>query len=203
MESCKNLLGYIMDLTKLGYFANFLLKFILLLIFILIWFFDYFEGAFEEFESKATTTVVRNEGLEHLVSPTILICSNTAFKPSIAKKHQFDYPLKDLFWHLQDNPQVSNLFRNHSVPELFHNFSYAHDLTFSTGGYMYEQGINHIVDEGGEELGVVELNIIPTVFLGTCHMIDVLHCEGYFITSYYLHIIEIQLCFCKFFPTLK
>ena len=166
-----------MDLSKLGYFAKLFLKFLLLVMFFIIWFFDYFQEAFEEYRTKAITTVVRNKEGQHLVSPTILICSNTAFKPSMAK--EFDYPLRSLFWEPQDSPQVAKLFKNQSVLELFHNFSYAHDLKFSTGSYMYEPGINHL-EFGGEKLAVIKLEIIPTIFLGTCHTIDVLQCKGYF-----------------------
>ena len=174
-----------MDLSKLGYFAKLFLKFLLLVMFFIIWFFDYFQEAFEEYRTKAITTVVRNVEGQHLVSPTILICSNTAFKPSIEKRYQFNFPLRFLFWVSQDNQQVANLFRNRSVPELFHNFSYAHDLTFSTGSYMYEPGINHL-EIGEEKLAAIKLEIIPTIFLGTCHTIDVLQCEGYFKLSGYL-----------------
>ena len=80
-----------MNLTKLGYVANYSIRFLLLIGLILIWYFVYFHEAFEQFRTKAITTAVRNEDAEHLVSPTILICSNTAFKPSIAKEYPVQY----------------------------------------------------------------------------------------------------------------
>ena len=166
-----------MDLSKLGYYAKPILKFLLLVIFFIVWFFDYFEEAFEEYRTKAITTVVRNEKGQHLVSPTILICSNTAFKPSMDKQYQFNFPMRFLFWVPQDNQQVSNLFRNQSVSELFYNFSYAKDLTFSSGNFIFEPAVNHLENKG-ENYAVIELKIIPTIFLGTCHIIDVLQCKG-------------------------
>ena len=96
-----------MNLTKVGCFAKSFIRFLLLISLIVIWYVLYFKGAFEEFRNEAITTVTRNEKGEHLLSPTILICSNTVFKPSMT--NEFDYPLRYLFWHLQDNPQIENL----------------------------------------------------------------------------------------------
>ena len=127
-----------MNLSKVGCFANSFIRFLLLIGFIVIWYFWYFVVAFDQFRTKAITTVVRNEESERLVSPTILICSNTAFKPSMAK--EFDGPLRYLFWHRQESQQIKNLFKNQSVPNVFHNLSYTHDLTFST---MNHDFFNH------------------------------------------------------------
>ena len=163
-----------MNLTKLGYVANFFIRFLLLAGLIFIWYFVYFHEAFEQFRTKAITTVVRNEDVEHLVSPTILICSNTAFKPSMAKEYQFDYPLRSLFWDLQESQQIKNLFKDQSVTNVFNNFSYAHDLTFSIlGDFVLKPGINYF-DFGKNVTGLFELKKIPTIYHGTCHIIDVL-----------------------------
>ena len=161
-----------MDITKLEYVAKYSIRFILLVSFSTIWYFWYFEELFEEFRTKAITTVVRNEEVEDLVSPTILICSNTAFKPSIAK--EFDYPLRYLFWTLQDSRNTKNLFKSKSVPDVFNNFSYAHDLTFSIASKFFLKPGKNYIDFGKNDTGVFELKIIPTVFQGTCHIIDVL-----------------------------
>ena len=164
-----------MDLRKLGYIAKYSIRFILLISFITIWYVLYFEGAFEEFRTKAITTVERNEAVDKLVSPTILICSNTAFKPSMSK--QFDYPLRSLFWNLQDSQQIKDLFKNQSVLNVFYNLSYAHDLTFSIlSRYELKPGTNYI-EFRRNTTGLFELNIIPTVFHGTCHIIDVLESD--------------------------
>ena len=168
-----------MNLTKLGYVANYSIRFLLLIGLILIWYFVYFHEAFEQFRTKAITTVVRNEDAEHLVSPTILICSNTAFKPSIAKEYQLDQTLRSLFWgSLKDSQKVKNLFKRESVPNIFHNLSYANDLTFSIlSDFVLKPGTNYI--EFGENVtGLIEVKMIPTVFLGTCHIIDVLETSG-------------------------
>ena len=165
-----------MDLTKFGYFANSSIRFFLLISFIIIWYFWYFVGAFDAFRTKAITTVIQNEEGEHLVSPTILICSNTAFKPSMAK--EFDGPLRDLFWHLQDSQQIKNLFKSQSVPNVFYNLSYAHDLTFSIlNRIVLKPGTNHFDIDGynmGNTTVLADLKIIPTIYRGACHIIDVL-----------------------------
>ena len=163
-----------MELTQLGYVANYSLRFFLFISLILVWYFVYFEGAFEEFRTKAITTVVRNEELEQLVSPTILICPNSAFKPSITKEYQFDYSARSLFWDLKDSQKVKKIFRDQSVPDVFHNFSYAHDLTFSIlSKFVLKPGTNYF-DFEKNVTGLFELKAIPTVYQGTCHIIDVL-----------------------------
>ena len=170
-----------MNLTKVAYFAKSLIRFLLFISLIVIWYIWYFVGAFDQFRTKAITTVVRNEESEHLVSPTILICSNTAFKPSMAK--EFDGPLRYLFWHRQESPQIKNLFKNQSVPNVFHNLSYTHDLTFSImNHFVLKPGTTYFdfgnITAGLYKTGLFELKIIPTVWLGTCHIIDVLECTG-------------------------
>ena len=167
-----------MNLTKVGCFAKSFIRFLLLISLIVIWYVLYFKGAFEEFRNEAITTVTRNEKGGHLLSPTILICSNTAFKPSMAKK--FDGPLRYLFWHRQESPQIKNLFKNQSVPDVFHNLSYTHDLTFSIANlFVLKPGKTYFDFGDNITTGLFELKIIPTVWLGTCHIIDVLECTGY------------------------
>ena len=164
-----------MNLTKVAYFAKSLIRFLLFISLIVIWYIWYFVGAFDQFRTKAITTVVRNEEGEHLVSPTILICSNTAFKPSMAKEYQFDYPLKSLFYNLQDSQQIESLFKSQSVPDLFYNLSYAHDINFSImSEFFLKPGTNRL--NAGNVTVLFELTIIPTVHHGTCHKIDVLEC---------------------------
>ena len=165
-----------MDLTKLGYFAKSSIRFFLLISFIIIWYFWYFVGAFEEFRTEAITTVVRNEKGKHLVSPTILICSNTAFKPSMSK--EYDYPLRSLFWELRDSQQIKDLFKNQSVLNVFYNLSYGHDLTFSIlNRFVLKPGMNYF-DLGGNTTVLAELKIIPTLFHGTCQKFVMLECTN-------------------------
>ena len=94
-------------------------KIIVLISLIIVWNFVYFQDAYEEFQSKAITTITRTKKIENFEFPAITICSNNGFKPSLLKQDNDTSPFG-----------LENIYDNNSVLDVFLNKTYGNDLRF-------------------------------------------------------------------------
>ena len=118
-----------MNDKKLEKLIVYCLKFLGVVTLIIFWYFDFFQDAYEDYQSKAITIVTRKQKTKDLEIPTVTICPNFAFKPSI--NQQFDFPTRDLFIYSQEtNQNLQSIFHGQTVLDVFKNFSYANDFSF-------------------------------------------------------------------------
>ena len=112
--------GISLELAKICHYALYFISFIGLLV---PCYFLYMNDAIKKSEEGATSVTKRSKCFPFEV-PTIIICAEPGFKPSVSKKYNLDEPPRFIF----NNVKGTNIIGNRSVPELWEEFSYANDL---------------------------------------------------------------------------
>ena len=153
--------------------CKFTLKFILFISLVISCYFFFMIEAIEKFNRGATTVTKRSIYLPYEY-PTLIICPNPSFKPSVSKKHGLKIPIRDIFNQKTKITKriYQNIFPNHTVPDLYNEFSYHSDITF-----VFEDpyNINAFIDlkSGKNKFGSLEIEWkkIEVSSLGTCHLL--------------------------------
>ena len=129
--------------------------------------------AIEKFNRGATTVTKRSIDLPYEY-PTLIICPNPSFKPSISKKHDLEIPIRDIFNQKTKITKriYQNIFPNQTVPDLYREFSYYSDITFV---FQDPYNINAFIDlkSGKNKFGSLEIEWkkIEASSLETCHLL--------------------------------
>ena len=135
------------------------LKFLGVVSLIIFWYFDFFQDAYKDYQSKAITIVTRKQKMVDLEIPIVTICPNFAFKPSI--NQQFDFPTRDLFIYSQEtNQNLQSIFHGQTVLDVFKNFSYANDFRFRFRNNLNKIEFNLNPGENMVQGGHVSVNLV-------------------------------------------
>ena len=133
--------------------------------------------AIEESKIGATTMIKRSETLP-LESPTIIVCPEPNFKPSMSRKYNLSNPARDLFtpWMIDlVKPFIEDTFQNRTVEDLYEELSYSkNDLMFFYENHYLKLGKNELVKWDGNTV-VIELKSLPTFYYGQCFLIELLN----------------------------
>ena len=140
-----------------------LLNFIIFVILGVICYYYLIEDAIKKSEKGATTITSRQEhsGFE---CPAIIICQYPGFKPSLSKV--LKYTAKDLF---MSETSDKHFFGNKTVPQVFEEYTYGNSITIS--GLNGKTIIPLKEGETKTKFGKVKLKKVPTLGIGTCHVI--------------------------------
>ena len=108
-------------------------------------YFFYMRDALDKFHRGATTVTKRSIELPYEY-PSLTICTNPPFKPSVSKKYELEIPTRDLFISESDTTKkiFETKFMNKTMENLYRNFSYDGDVTFNYYGKELKSGINHV-----------------------------------------------------------
>ena len=163
-----------METNLLRKCCKFTLEFILFISLVISCYFFFMIEAIKKFNRGATTVTKRSIDLPYEY-PTLIICPNPSFKPSVSKKYVIDIPIRDLFTQTTKITKriYQNIFPNQTVPDLYREFSYDSDITF-----VFEDpyNINAFIDlkSGKNKFGSLEIawKKIEASSLGTCHLLQ-------------------------------
>ena len=78
-------------------FCHYTLKWVAFISLFILCHFLYMDEAIEKFKIKATTETKRDEERQFDI-PSLTICAEPGFKPSISKKHNLSIPTRYLFY---------------------------------------------------------------------------------------------------------
>ena len=128
--------------------------------------------AIEESKIGARALTKRFESIPY-ESPTMIVCPEPGFKPSISKKYNLNITARDLFLPWMGD-KVSNVikekFNNKRVKKLYEEFTYGNDdLLFLYEGTFLKAGKNKV--NIGNKLVDIELKNLPTYYNGACYLI--------------------------------
>ena len=166
---------------KLAKFLQFILKFAIFVLLLVVCYIFFMEEAIAKFQKRATTVTERSIPIEDLggyKSPTIVICPNPAFKPSISDLHSFTYPTRDLFnMKTPFSEKYQYLFNKTTVRSKFDAFSYADDLVYKAFGTAFNEGDN-LLDFGDVKINI-EFKKVRTAYEGVCYVIQQRNVENW------------------------
>ena len=135
--------------------------------------FLYMNEAIEESKIGARALTKRSESIPY-ESPTIIVCPEPGFKPSISKKYNLNITTRDLFlpWMGDSVIQViKEKFHSQTVKNLYEEFTYGNDdLLFLYENTYLKRGKNKV--KIGNKIMDVELKILPTYYNGACFLIE-------------------------------
>ena len=144
------------------------LNFMIFVILGVICYYYLIEDAIKKSEKGATTITSRKEhsGFEY---PAIIICQYPGFKPSLSKVLR--YTAKDLF---MSETSDKLFFGNKTVPQVFEEYTYGNSITIS--GCDGNKTFIPLKEEEtkfkfGNVTEIVTLKKVPTLGIGTCHVI--------------------------------
>ena len=144
------------------------LNFMIFVILGVICYYYLIEDAIKKSEKGATTITSRQEhnGFEY---PAIIVCQYPSFKPSLSKV--LKYTAKDLF---MSETSDKHIFGNRTVPQVFEEYTYGNSITISgLDGNMtaipLKEGETKF--KFGNVTEIVTLKKVPTLGIGTCHVI--------------------------------
>ena len=155
-----------LSLAKLCQYVLYCITFIGLLV---SCYFLYMEEAIEK-SSKKATTVTKRSGHHPYEAPSIIVCATPPFKASVSRKYNLSQPIRRYFSPWELLPFDYGKFGNITVQDLFEEFTYTNDLIFADAERNLIQGKNEM-SLYGEEVIEIDLKKLPTVSLGTCHLI--------------------------------
>ena len=120
---------------------------------------------------EGAITETRRSVHRELEYPSLTICPNPPFKPSVSRHYKFTFPIRDLFTKNTDTTTkiYKDLFHNFTIPELYENFTYHNDLTFIYDNVELMTGTNRNEKWRDQE---IELKKVPASYLGTCHLLQ-------------------------------
>ena len=142
-------------------------------------YFLYMNDAIEESKIGATTMIKRSENLPY-EAPTIIVCPEPRFKPSISRRYNLSNPARDFFTHwmghsLMPHALIEDTFQNRTVENLFEELSYSiNDLVFVYENHYLKLGKNELTMMDGNTL-TIELKSLPTFYYGQCHLIELMN----------------------------
>ena len=103
-----------LDVVKLCHYA--LCGIVFISLFVLCYFL-YMDEAIEKSKKKATTTIRRSEERDFEI-PTLIICPESGFKPSISKKYNLSNPARYMF-NFEDNSIRGYVKQVHNFDNLY------------------------------------------------------------------------------------
>ena len=167
-----------MDSLKLAKLCHYLIYGIAFISLSFLCYFLYMNEAIEKSKIGATTVIKRTENLPY-ESPTIIVCPEPRFKPSVSRKYNLSSPARDIFSPWMGDffiTFIKDTFHNRTVQDVYEEFTYSNnDLMFVYENTYLELGKNEVKHKYSKNSIDIELKNFPTLYYGQCYLIELLN----------------------------
>ena len=116
-------------------------------------------------------TVTKRSKPIQIEPPTITVCPNPGFKPSMSKLYNLSTSFREILINrqlLKNQKKKLNLLYKRNVEELYNDFVYNDGITFNFWGFDLKFGKNYIPPLQLE----IQLKKTHTMFDGICYTMD-------------------------------